>query len=314
MNKRFLSVLIAVLLVAAVFGAVLIIQRQTPTTTTISDVSVSYNTTTVLTTSEAPSTEPTTSETTTEPPPVTEETVIDLDNLTLIDLLPLSLMGGDWDVKHCQGIAVDSERSLVYYSYTSVLVKCDLDGNILGTVSGFTGHLGDIALGGDGYLYCSYYPTGRAGFYIVMFDTSRITKTDISWKNTNVARSVFLKAVNDDYRYDVNGNGKFDGGNQGADHRYGCTGIDGLTFGPSFKKGGKGKKLLTAAYIIPANKQRTDNDYQVLVQYDTEGWWDDYGKATPGQGEKAHRSGPEKGSGKFFLYTGNTNYGVQTMT
>ena len=126
---------------------------------------------------------------------------------------------------------------------------------------------------------------------------------NISWKNTNVARSVFLKAVWDDYRFDVNGNGRFDGGNDGADHRFGCTGIDGLTFGPSFKTGGRGKKLLTAAYIISANEKRRDNDYQVLVQYDTGGWWDDFGKATPGQGEKAHRSGPEKGSGKFFLYT-----------
>ncbi|MBQ4365528.1 MAG: hypothetical protein II804_04605 [Clostridia bacterium] len=314
MKKRMSAVLIAVLLAAAVLGALLIVQRRTPTTTTISDVSVSYNTTTTQTTSEAPSTAPPTSETETEPPPVTEETVIDLDNLTLIDLLPLSLMGGDWDVKHCQGIAVDSERSLIYYSYTSVLVKCDLDGNILGTVSGFKGHLGDLALGDDGYLYCSYYPTGRAGFYIVMFDPGKITKENISWKNTNVARSVFLKAVWDDYRFDVNGNGRFDGGNDGADHRFGCTGIDGLTFGPSFKTGGRGKKLLTAAYIISANEKRRDNDYQVLVQYDTDGWWDTFGKATPGEGEKAHLSGPEKGSGKFFLYTGNTYYGVQTMT
>ena len=100
-----------------------------------------------------------------------------------------------------------------------------------------------------------------------MFDTNKINKEDISWKNTNVARSVFLKAVYDDYRYDVNGNGKFDGGNEGADHRFGCTGIDGLTFGPSLKTGGRGKKLLTAAYIISANAARRDNDYQVPLPF-----------------------------------------------
>ena len=314
MKKRLLTIGIVLLALAAAVGGFLVFRQQTQPTTTITDVSVSYHTTTEPTTTEPPTTETTTEAPTTTEPPVTEETVIDLDNLTLIDLLPLSLMGGDWDVKHCQGIAVDAERSHIYYSYTSILVKCDLDGNILGTVSGFKGHLGDLALGDDGYLYCSYYPTGRAGFYIVMFNTRKINKENISWKNTDVARSVFLQAVMDDYRYDVNGNGRFDGGNTGADHRFGCTGIDGLAFGPSFKKEGKGKKLLTAAYIIPANEKRSDNDYQVLVQYDTEDWWDTYGKATPGEGEAAHKSGPEKGSGKFFLYTGNTYYGVQTMT
>ena len=315
MKKRYSILLIVLLALAAAVGAFLIYQQQKPTTTTLPDVSVSYHTTTTTESTTVPST--TAATTTTQPPttepPVTQEPVIDLDNLTLIDLLPLSLMGGDWDVKHCQGIAVDSAHNHVYYSYTSVLVKCDLDGNIIGTVSGFTGHLGDLALDEDGYLYASYYPTGRAGFYIVMFNTKKITKENISWKDTSVARSVYLKTVYDDYRYDVNGNGKFDGGNEGADHRFGCTGIDGLCFGPSFRSKGKGAKLLTAAYIVPANAARTDNDYQVLLQYNVDGWWDTFGKATPGEGEKAHRSGPAQEDGKYFVYTGNTYYGVQTM-
>ena len=147
MKKRYAAVLIGLLALAAAVGAFLIFQQQKPTTTTLPDVSVSYNTTSETETSISPTTTETTTATT-EPtePPVTQETVIDIDNLTLIDLLPLSLMGGDWDVKHCQGIAVDPAHNHVYYSYTSVLVKCDLDGNILGTVSGFTGHLGDLAL------------------------------------------------------------------------------------------------------------------------------------------------------------------------
>ena len=315
MKKQIATLVIVLLLIAAAVGAFLVFQQQKPATTTIPDVSVSYHTTTTTTTAPPATTETTTTApTTTTEPPVTQAPVIDLDNLTLIDLLPLSLMGGDWDVKHCQGIAVDPEKSVVYYSYTSILVKCDMDGNVLGTVSGFEGHLGDLALGDDGFLYCSYYPTGRAGFYIVMFDTKRITKPDLSWQDTRVARSVFLKAVTDDYRFDVNGNGKFEAAADSADHRFGCTGIDALAFGPSFKKKGKGKKLLTAGYIIAANEKRNDNDYQVLVQYDTDGWWDTYGKPTPGQSGGAHKSGPEKGSGKFFLYTGNTYYGVQTMT
>ena len=126
MKKRIATLAIVLLLLAAAVGAFLVFQQQRPVTTTIPDVSVSYNTTVTTTTAPSTTKETTTAApTTTTEPPVTQAPVIDLDNLTLIDLLPLSLMGGDWDVKHCQGIAVDSARSVVYYSYTSILVKCD---------------------------------------------------------------------------------------------------------------------------------------------------------------------------------------------
>ena len=61
------------------------------------------------------------------------------------------------------------------------------------------------------------------------------------------------------------GNGKT------LEHRYGCSGFDGITFGPKFGKS-DGKRYLTIAYGIYGDSTRTDNDYQVLLQYDTKNW------------------------------------------
>ena len=46
---------------------------------------------------------------------------------------------------HCQGLAVDEKNGYVYYSFTTLLVKTDLEGNLIGTVDGLIGHLGCIA-------------------------------------------------------------------------------------------------------------------------------------------------------------------------
>lgn len=245
---------------------------------------------------------------------VTEaETIIDIDNLTIIDLFPLSLAGGNWDVKHCQGIAVDKKKGYVYYSYTTLLVKCDWEGNIVGTVTGFSGHLGDIAFNErDGKLYCGYYAEGRKGIYAVIFDVDKITKTGMKATDKNVVRTVHLEEAWQDYRADINENGKLDGGGVNSpDHRFGCSGIDGVEFGPSFSDPSK-KNLLTVAYGIYPNTERTDNDYQVLLQYDVTNWWTKYAK--PFSKTEFHRSGPEKCNGKYFVFTGNTGYGVQTIS
>ena len=46
---------------------------------------------------------------------------------------------------HVQGIALDSEKGVIYSSFTNVLTVSDLNGNLKGSVTGITGHLGDIA-------------------------------------------------------------------------------------------------------------------------------------------------------------------------
>ena len=240
------------------------------------------------------------------------ETVIDINNLTIIDLFPLSLAGGDWDVKHCQGIAIDTVKGFVYYSYTTILVKCDLEGNIVGTVTGFTGHLGDIAFNNkDRKLYCGYYSDGRKGFYAVIFDTDKIIKKNMKATDKNIVRTVHLQEVWEDYNTDLNDDEKISGGIDSPDHRFGCSGIDGVEFGPSFSDPKK-KNYLTVAYGIYGNTQRKDNNYQVLLQYDVTDWWKKYAK--PFSKTEFHRNGPEKCNGKYFVYTGNTSYGVQTIS
>lgn len=258
-------------------------------------------------------TEKQTQPTTITPKPQDEtKPIIDLDTMTIIDLYPLSLVGGDWDVKHCQGIAVDTKNEYIYFSYTTMLLKCDFYGNIIGSVSGFDGHLGDIALNqADGRLYCSYYTTGRKGFYVVIFNVSKIKKTNMKPTN-DIVRTVFIKEAWLDYKADLNDDGILSPGETDAsDHRYACGGIDATGFGPSFNSGGKGKDLLTIGYIVYSRVPRNDNNYQVLLQYDVSGWWKTYGK--PYSSTEFHQSGPEKPAGKYFVYTGSTLYGVQTI-
>ena len=68
--------------------------------------------------------------------------------------------------------------------------------------------------------------------------------------------------------------------------------------------------MLTIAYGIYSDVNRTDNDYQVLLQYDVKSW-SKY-EAIHSQ-ENLHRNGPEKPEGKYFVFTGNTSWGVQNL-
>ena len=56
--------------------------------------------------------------------------------------LPKKLHSGPWKAGHVQGIAVDTNREYVYISFTTMLVKMDMKGNVVGTVTGLLGHLG----------------------------------------------------------------------------------------------------------------------------------------------------------------------------
>ena len=68
--------------------------------------------------------------------------------------LPLSIKTGNWKGGHIQGIAVDRERKYIYCSYTTEFIKLDMEGNLIGSVRGFTGHLGCMAYN---------YEDGRGG-------------------------------------------------------------------------------------------------------------------------------------------------------
>ena len=142
---------------------------------------------------------------------------------------------GDVTAGHVQGIATDKERRYMYFSFTTCLIKTDMDGNVIGSVSGFVGHLGCIAYNEeDGRIYGSleykYDAIGKGilnklnaektedGFYIAIFDVDKLTREDMDAERDGIVSSVYLSEVVKDYT--------------APGHKYGCSGIDGVTFAP----------------------------------------------------------------------------------
>ena len=230
------------------------------------------------------------------------------------------MIGPNFDVSvvcasgsHVQGIAVDAKREFLYFSFTTCLVKTDLAGNLIGSVSGLVGHLGCIAYNyADGKVYGSLEfkqdAIGRGilknlgetsvpqdGFYMTVFDVDKIIRPNMDAECDGVMEAVYLKEVTDDYA--------------APGHRFGCSGIDGTTFAPAFGEK-DGKQYLYVSYGIYGDTERDDNDHQVILQYDISEW-SRYAK--PLNQASMHRNGPEKPDGKFFVFTGNTTYGVQNL-
>lgn len=235
---------------------------------------------------------------------------------------PQTINVGPFKAGHVQGIAVDRAKGYVYYSFTTLFVKTDLQGKVIGFVKGLLGHLGCLDFNPeDGRVYGSLeYKNDAIGkgilssnnksdlqldnaFYIAIFDVDKITRENMDAEKDGVMTSVFLPEVLNDYLAKVNVDGKT------VDHRFCCSGIDGVSFGPKFGKTG-GRRLLTVAYGVYGDNDRPDNDYQVLLQYDTHGW-NKY-ESTLLQ-NKMHKNGPQKPNGKYFAFTGNTSYGVQNL-
>ena len=235
--------------------------------------------------------------------------------------LPKKLHTEGWRAGHVQGIAVDTKQQYVYLSFTTMLVKLDMRGNVIGTVKGILGHLGCLEFNDeDGRLYGSLEYKNDAigkgilkqegvskqletGFYVAIFDVDKITRENMSAEHDGVMTSVLLKSVVEDFKAKVTGaNGEV------LEHRHGCSGFDGISFGPAFD--GSGKRMLTVAYGIYGDKNRTDNDYQVLLQYDTKDW-SKY--EAPLSQDNMHKQGPKKPQGKYFVFTGNTSWGVQNL-
>lgn len=230
--------------------------------------------------------------------------------------LPKTIKFGGMKTGHIQGIATDKERKYMYYSFTTSFVKTDMQGNIIGSVEGLCGHLGCIAYNyDDGRVYGSlefkHDSIGKEilkrvssqnseeidvedGFYIVYFDVEKIDRIGMNAETDGIMKAVYLAEVTADY----NAEG----------HRHGCSGIDGLTFAPIPSE--KGERYLYVAYGIYSDLERDDNDCQVLLRYD---WREFEGLAAPLNQQNMHRSGPKKPEDKYFVYTGNTTWGVQNL-
>ncbi|MCF3109257.1 hypothetical protein LL912_10745 [Niabella sp. CC-SYL272] len=228
---------------------------------------------------------------------------------------------------HVQGVVVDVKRGYAYFSFTTKLVKTDLKGRVIGSVDGFIGHLGCLDVNpDDGRVYASLeYKNDNIGkgilkglgsgvnpdeakdhessFYIAIFDGDKITRPGMSAEKEHVIHTVYLKEVADDYKAMVTNKGKQ------VEHRYGCSGIDGIAFGPQFGKKG-GRNFLNLAYGIYGDTGRTDNDYQVILQYDANSLRQ-YERPLSQNG--FNKTGPEKPLNKYFVYTGNTSYGIQNL-
>ena len=237
--------------------------------------------------------------------------------------LPKTISSGPFKAGHIQGIAIDTKQQHIYLSYTTMLIKTDYEGNILGSVVGLVGHLGDLTFNEqDGRVYGSLeYKDDVIGknilhregstqqfpnsFYIAIFDGKKINRPDIPYDEAGVATTVHLKRVYDDYSAMVTTpEGSFR-------HRLGCSGIDGISWGPKFGKKG-GKYYLTVAYGVYNDLKRNDNNYQVLHQYDISKWHK-YEQPLAQVEKEMHTSGPVAPDGEYYAYTGNTNYGIQNL-
>ncbi len=226
-------------------------------------------------------------------------------------LPPLTQNGGTWASGHVQGVAVDRKGGYVYYSFTNLLAKYDFEGRLVGTLVGWTGHLGDLDFNPeDGRLYGSLEYKKDQAFYIAVIDVSRLDRVGVEAARSDLFRTVYLPEVAKDYAADLNGDGRFDGDTaKTLDHRYGCSGIDGVSFGPAFGRS-DGKRYLTVAYGIYGDEGRSDNDHQVLLQYDVSDWAK---LARPLSEAAPHHQGPAAPRDKVFVRTGNTRFGVQTL-
>jgi len=241
---------------------------------------------------------------------------------TLTDLPKRIYVENNEKSSHVQGVAVDTKRGYAYFSFTTKLIKTDLQGHLIGSVTGLTCHLGCIDLDTKtGKLYASIeYKDDEIGrgilqqmgrqldkrentFYIGIFNTENITRPNISAESGDVMKTIFLPEVVKMYEDSVFCNGHL------VPHHYGCSGIDGIALGPQFGKT-TGKSFLNVDVAIYGDTTRRDNDYQLLLQFDPikiEKF------ALPLDQSHPHHSGPLHASQRYFVYTGNTSYGIQNL-
>lgn len=235
--------------------------------------------------------------------------------------LPDSIYTGKQGKMHVQGVVVDKANGYVYFSFTDKLIKMDLSGKLIGSVTGFVGHLGDLDFADDGKIYGSLEYKNDAigkgikkelgikahnedGFYIAIFDGARIVRPNMNAEREDLLRTVYIKEAVSDYT------AKVKVGNKEVPHRFACSGIDGVAFAPAIGKSNSSKKFLYVAYGVYGDTTRNDNDHQVILKYDVSNW-DKYAQTL--SQDKLHRSGPKKPLEKYFVKTGNSRYGVQNL-
>ena len=236
---------------------------------------------------------------------------------------PDSIYTGKQGNFHIQGFTLDSANGFIYASFTNKLLKLNLRGEVLGSVIGIVGHLGDLEFNAnDGKIYASLeYKNDAIGkginvslglehtvstsFYIAVIDATQITKQDMHVDSVDILTGIYLHDVVQDYEAEM------EVGNKKIKHRYGCSGIDGITFAPALGGKDSKSKYLYLAYGIYGDTTRIDNDYQVLLKFDVS---EINSYARPMNQYNLHQSGPNSALEKYFVKTGNTRYGIQNLS
>ena len=208
---------------------------------------------------------------------------------------------------HVQGIAHDTSGGKMYFSFTDRFLATDLSGRILGSVEHIQGHLGAMVFDQErrkvyASLECkddvigqglSDFAKGRSMFYIAIIDVDKVTRVGMDSEDNDAFKIVCVREATKDYH----------------SHFYGCSGIDGVAIAPKIGRKG-GNNYLYVAYGIYGDKTKTDNDSQVLLRFDLKSLDKYAGKVKFGE---FYSEGPAKPLDKYFIYTGNTNWGVQNM-
>lgn len=240
--------------------------------------------------------------------------------------MPESIFVGG-QAQHVQGIAYDAEGQCMYMSFTSRFLKVDLKGNVLASIDRIQGHLGAMTFDPVGRkvyasLECKDDQIGQgiaktlsvdvvkeSVFYIAIIDVDKLDKVGADPEDGEILRTVCLLEPCEDYSAEVNADGSV------LKHRFGCSGVDGVTIAPAVGSAEKSlesarRLYLYVAYGIYGEIDRKDNDYQVMLQYDLKSLdrW-----ARPVKFGTAHLDGPKKPLAKYFIFTGNTTYGVQNL-
>ena len=129
------------------------------------------------------------------------------------------------------------------------------------------------------------YEKTASRFYVAEIDVTKMDRLDVPFEEAMTLHPI--DEVAKDYLDTVEVNGAK------LEHRYGCSGMDGVAIAPGFGSDGN-EKFLYVAYGVYGDTTRVDNDYNILLCFAM----DDLSKPLH----------------KYFVKTGNTRYGVQNMT
>lgn len=217
---------------------------------------------------------------------------------------------------HVQGLAYDERENCMYMSFTSVFYKVDMQGNIIAGISGINGHLGAMVFDPvDRKVYASLelkddsigrnissklgdkqYSRDESVFYIAQIEVDKLTALDMP--EEGIIRRIRVDEACLDYKAHV----QVDGAD--VEHRYACSGIDGVTIAPAVGHVNSSRNFLYVAYGVYGDVNRQDNDYNVILAYPLQTVRDAARKSEPVL---------KKYTAKYFVHTGNTSWGIQNM-